>query len=155
MPHGNIWHWVLWLASLLFAYLTIAQGKMARRAHTCEHNERRETDVTCRDCNGKEVTIGSIVEILPWSSDRYRGLYYVVEGTQVPFDNARFKPGDEVASYLVYSLKGDRADIKVATTWRNGVHTSVLARKLVTGSKYDVQFKDLNARYPFGFAAFW
>ena len=78
MPHGNIWHWVLWLASLLFAYLTIAQGKMARRAHTCEHNERRETDVTCRDCNGKEVTIGSIVEILSWSSDRYRGLYYVV-----------------------------------------------------------------------------
>ena len=78
MPHGNIWHWVLWLASLLFAYLTIAQGKMARRAHTCEHNERRETDVTSRDCNGKDVTIGSIVEILPWSSDRYRGLYYVV-----------------------------------------------------------------------------
>ena len=29
-----------------------------------------------------------------------------------------------------------------------------MGRKLVTGSKYDVRFKDLGARYPFGFAAF-
>jgi hypothetical protein len=32
--------------------------------------------------------------------------------------------------------------------------TSVLSRKLVTGSKFDVQFSDLSAKYPFGFAAF-
>jgi hypothetical protein len=59
-----------------------------------------------------------------------------------------------VASYLIHPLKGDRADIRVTTTWRDGKYTSVVSRKLVTGSKYDVQFKDLGARYPFGFAAF-
>ena len=82
------------------------------------------------------------------------GAYYVVDGTQVPFDGAKFKVGDEVASYMIYPLKGDRADVKVATTWRNGVYTSVVERKLVTGSRYDVQFRDLGARYAFGFAAF-
>ena len=34
---------------------------------------------------------------------------------------AKFKAGDEVASYLIYPLKGDRADIKVANSWNNGV----------------------------------
>jgi hypothetical protein len=51
-------------------------------------------------------------------------------------------------------LQGDRADIKVATSWSNGVLTSVLSRKLVTGSKFDVQFDKLGQRYPFGVAAF-
>jgi hypothetical protein len=36
----------------------------------------------------------------------------------------------------------------------NGVHTSVVTRKLVTGSKFDVQFDNLDGRYLFGFAAF-
>jgi hypothetical protein len=82
------------------------------------------------------------------------GTYYVVDGTQVPFDDSRFKVGDEVASYLVLPAKGDRADVDVAIRWANGVRTSEVGRKLVTGSKFDVQFKDLNATYPFGFAAF-
>jgi hypothetical protein len=34
------------------------------------------------------------------------------------------------------------------------MHTSVISRKLVTGSKFDVQFANLSARYGFGFAAF-
>jgi hypothetical protein len=32
--------------------------------------------------------------------------------------------------------------------------TSVVERKLVTGSKFDVQYNDLSKRYPFGFSAF-
>jgi hypothetical protein len=81
------------------------------------------------------------------------GTYYVKRGEEVPFvDN--FKTGDEVASYIINPLQGDRADIKVANSWSNGVRTSVLSRKLVTGSKFDVQFADLAARYPFGIAAF-
>jgi len=82
------------------------------------------------------------------------GTYYVIDGNQIPFDDARFKPGDEVASYFIYPLKGDRADIKVVTRWANGVLTSEVSRKLVTGSKFDVQFSDLRAQYAFGFAAF-
>ncbi len=82
------------------------------------------------------------------------GTYYVVDGNQVPFDDSRFKPGDEAASFIILALKGDRADINVATRWSNGVLTSEVSRKLVTGSRFDVQFSDLNARYGFGFAAF-
>lgn len=81
------------------------------------------------------------------------GAYWIKDGEQVPFvDN--FKPGDEVASYVVFPLKGDRGDIKVAYTWANGMYTYEVARKLVTGSKFDVQFDDMNLTYTFGFAAF-
>ena len=44
--------------------------------------------------------------------------------------------------------------MRVVVGWANGMHTAVLSRKLVTGSKFDVQWSDLNARYAFGFAAF-
>jgi len=80
------------------------------------------------------------------------GTYYIKDGEQVPFvDN--FKAGDEVASYIVYRLQGDRGDIKVAYKWENGRYTYEVARKLVTGSKYDVQF-DKAGPYHFSFAAF-
>jgi hypothetical protein len=82
------------------------------------------------------------------------GTYYIVDANKVAFDDSKFKPGDEVASYLIYPLNGDRADIKVANRWANGTMTSEVSRKLVTGSKFDVQFSDLNASYGFGFAAF-
>jgi len=82
------------------------------------------------------------------------GLYYVIDGTQVPFDDSKFKAGDEVASYLIFPVKGDRADVKVAHRWVNGMIVSEVSRKLVTGSKLDIQFSDLNAQYGFGFAAF-
>lgn len=82
------------------------------------------------------------------------GTYYIKQGDEVPFDDSRFKPGDDVASYLIHPLKGDRADIRVNYSWSNGVHTSMVSRKLVTGSKFDVQFDKLGGRYLFGFAAF-
>ncbi|MDP1902184.1 MAG: ethylbenzene dehydrogenase-related protein [Rubrivivax sp.] len=82
------------------------------------------------------------------------GTYYIKKGDEVPFDGGRFKAGDEVASFIINPLQGDRADIKVVVSWKDGTHTSVLSRKLVTGSKFDVQWTDLNKRYAFGFAAF-
>jgi Ethylbenzene dehydrogenase len=82
------------------------------------------------------------------------GTYYIKTGNEVAFDDSRFKPGDEVASFMIYPLQGDRADVRVALNWSNGIYTSVVSRKLVTGSKFDVQFSDLGARYGFGFAAF-
>ena len=82
------------------------------------------------------------------------GRYYIAKGDEVPFDDGKFKAGDEVASYVVNPLQGDRGDIKVVSGWKDGVHTSVISRKLVTGSKFDVQWSDLNARYAFGVAAF-
>lgn len=82
------------------------------------------------------------------------GTYYIKRGDEVAFDDSRFKARDEVASYIANELKGDRADIKVVQRWADGVQTSVISRKLVTGSKFDVQFDKLNKRYAFGFAAF-
>src|SRR3569832_1186692 len=82
------------------------------------------------------------------------GTYYVKRGDEVAFDDAKFKAGDEVASYIITPLVGDRADLKVATDWKNGKYTYVVTRKLVTGSKFDVQFADLSGKYAFGFAAF-
>jgi Ethylbenzene dehydrogenase len=82
------------------------------------------------------------------------GAVYIVDGKQVPFNDSLFKPGDEVASFFIFPLKGDRADVNVALRWANGKHTSEASRKLTTGSKFDVQFADLAASYGFGFAAF-
>ncbi len=82
------------------------------------------------------------------------GKFYVVKGQEVPFDDSKFKAGDEVASFMILPVKGDRADIKVANSWANGVFTSEVSRKLTTGSKLDVQFDNLNDTYYFGFAAF-
>jgi hypothetical protein len=80
------------------------------------------------------------------------GTYFIKRGDEVAFvDN--FKAGDEVASHISNPLVGDRADIKAVNKWENGVITTVLSRKLQTGSKFDVQF-DPAKRYPFGFAVF-
>jgi hypothetical protein len=83
------------------------------------------------------------------------GTYYIKKGDEVPFDDSKFKAGDEVASIVINSQAGtDAGDVRVANSYANGTHTSVVSRKLVTGSKFDVQFADLAARYGFGFAAF-
>ena len=82
------------------------------------------------------------------------GSYYVREEDKAPFDDSKFKPGDEVASIVVAPFTGDRGDIAVAIKWTSGKWTSVMSRKLVTGGKYDVQFNNLGGTYEFGFAAF-
>jgi hypothetical protein len=82
------------------------------------------------------------------------GTYWIKDGDQIAFDDSKFKAGDEVSSYIVYPLKGDRGDVKVAYRWENGVWTYEVARKLTTGSKFDVQFDDMNKTYYFGVAAF-
>jgi hypothetical protein len=80
--------------------------------------------------------------------------YYVRVEDKVPFDDARFKPGDELASILVAPFTGDRGDISAHIGWKNGQWTMVFARKLATGGKYDVQFDNLGGTYEFGLAAF-
>lgn len=83
------------------------------------------------------------------------GTYYIKRGDEVAFDDSKFKAGDEVASIIINPLTGtDGGDVRTANSYANGMHTSVVSRKLVTGSKFDVQFANLGARYGFGFAAF-
>jgi hypothetical protein len=80
--------------------------------------------------------------------------YYLREENKVAFDDAKFKAGDEVASIAVAPFVGDRGDVSANIAWNKGKWTVVLTRKLTTGSKFDVQFADLKAAYPFGLAAF-
>ncbi|MFO1315759.1 MAG: ethylbenzene dehydrogenase-related protein [Burkholderiales bacterium] len=82
------------------------------------------------------------------------GLYYLKAEDKVAFDDTKFVAGDEVASIMVSKFTGDRGVIDTALAYKDGKYTFVLARPLVTKSPYDVQFKDLNAEYAFGFAAF-
>jgi Ethylbenzene dehydrogenase len=82
------------------------------------------------------------------------GTYYLKEEDKVPFDDSKFQTGDEVASILVDPFAGDRGDIAAAIKWNNGKWTAVISRKLVTGSKTDVQFDNLDRTYEFGLAAF-
>src|SRR5215207_9050625 len=82
------------------------------------------------------------------------GTYYLQEDDKAPLDDSKFKAGDEVASILVAPFTGDRGDIATKIAWKSGKWTAVMARKLVTGSKTDVQFDKLDGTYEFGLAAF-
>jgi hypothetical protein len=82
------------------------------------------------------------------------GTYYLRVEDKVAFDDSKFVAGDEVASIAVEKFTGDRGDLATTIGYKDGVWTAAIARKLVTNSKYDVQFSDLGAEYLFGFAAF-
>ncbi|MDP2823165.1 MAG: ethylbenzene dehydrogenase-related protein [Sulfuritalea sp.] len=82
------------------------------------------------------------------------GTYWVKAEDKVPFDDSKFKPGDEVASIMIAPFAGDRGDLKLGGKWANGKWTLEISRKLVTGSKTDVNFDDLKKTYFFGIAMF-
>jgi len=82
------------------------------------------------------------------------GTYWVVKGNEAPFDDSKFKAGDEVASIMIAPYTGDRGDIKLGVKWANGKWTAEMSRKLATGSKFDVQFSDMGKEYHFGVAFF-
>ena len=48
------------------------------------------------------------------------GTYYMKEADKVAFDDSKFKPGDEVASFLIAPFTGDRGDIATAIAWKDG-----------------------------------
>ena len=78
----------------------------------------------------------------------------MIDGEKEPFDDSKYKTGDEVPGILVGPFTGDRGDIAVKSIWKDGTWTLVLARKLVTGSDFDVQFSDMKKEYAFGVAVF-
>jgi len=79
--------------------------------------------------------------------------YWILDGEKEPFDDSKYKAGDEVPGIIVAPFTGDRGDIRASVTWKDGVYTLVLWRKLVTNSEYDVQFNEKKP-YAFGVAAF-
>jgi hypothetical protein len=80
--------------------------------------------------------------------------YWIVDAEKEPFDDSKYKAGDEVPGIIVAPFTGDRGDIAVKSAWKDGAGTLVFARKLVTGSDFDVQFNDLKKQYAFGVAVF-
>ncbi|MDP2825704.1 MAG: ethylbenzene dehydrogenase-related protein [Sulfuritalea sp.] len=82
------------------------------------------------------------------------GTYWLKAEDKVAFDDAKFKTGDEVASIMVAPFVGDRGDVKFGGKWAKGKWTMEISRKLVTGSKTDVNFDDLKKSYGFGIALF-
>jgi len=82
------------------------------------------------------------------------GTYWIKAEDKVAFDDSKFKAGDELASVVIAPFTGDRGDIAAGVAWANGKWTVEIARKLVTGSKFDVNFSDLSKPYGFGIGLF-
>jgi len=80
--------------------------------------------------------------------------YWIVDREKEPFDDSKYTAGDEVPGIIVAPFTGDRGDISATVSWKDGVYTIVMWRKLVTGSAYDVQFNDPRKAYTFGVAVF-
>lgn len=80
---------------------------------------------------------------------------FIMKEEAVPFaDNGQFKKGDRIPGHVVAPFTGDRGDIPAKGLWKDGKWTLEWSRKLSTGSKYDVDFSNLNRSYPFGVATF-
>ena len=82
------------------------------------------------------------------------GTYWVKAEDKTAFDDAKFKAGDEVASVIVAPFKGDRGDVSVGAKWEKSKWTVEFARKLKTGSKFDIDLSDLSKQYAFGIGLF-
>ncbi len=80
--------------------------------------------------------------------------YWILDAEKEPFDGSKYKAGDEVPGIIVAPFAGDRGDISAKIAWKDGAWTTVLWRKLSTGSEFDVQFNDLKKEYAFGVSVF-
>jgi hypothetical protein len=80
--------------------------------------------------------------------------YWIVDAEKEPFDDSKYKAGDEVPGIVISPFSGDRGDIAAKAAWKDGTRTVVFWRKLVTKSESDVQFDDPKKAYAFGVAVF-
>ena len=80
--------------------------------------------------------------------------YWILDAEKEPFDDKSYKAGDEVPAIVVAPFTGDRGQISIKASWKDGTWTLVFWRKLATGSDVDVQFTDLKKQYAFGVAVF-
>jgi hypothetical protein len=80
--------------------------------------------------------------------------YWIVDSEKEPFDDGKYKAGDEVPGIVIAPFTGDRGDVATKSAWKDGTWTIVVARKLATKSEVDVQFDDLKKSYAFGVAVF-
>lgn len=79
--------------------------------------------------------------------------YWIMDSEKVPFDDSKYKAGDEVPGIVIAPFTGDRGDLSAKAVWKDGAWTIEWSRKLQTGSKTDVQF-DPKKEFYFGVAVF-
>jgi hypothetical protein len=79
--------------------------------------------------------------------------YWITDAEKEPFDDSKYKAGDEVPGIIVAPFTGDRGDIAAKAVWKDGVRTIEIARKRATNSEFDVQFEG-KKEYAFGIAVF-
>ncbi len=80
--------------------------------------------------------------------------YWIIDTEKTALDDTKYKAGDEVPGIVIAPFTGDRGDISARAAYRDGTWTLEVARKLVTGSQFDVQFSNLSRAYYFGVAVF-
>jgi hypothetical protein len=80
--------------------------------------------------------------------------YWIVDAEKEPFDDGKYKAGDEVPGIVVAPFTGERGNISAKSAWKDGTWTLVYYRKLTTGSPFDVQFSDPKKDYAFGVSIF-
>jgi hypothetical protein len=76
--------------------------------------------------------------------------YWIVDSEKEPFDDSKYKAGDEVPGIIVAPFTGTVAISRSNPLWKDGAWTLVFSRKLVTNSEFDVQFNDMKKQYAFG-----
>lgn len=93
--------------------------------------------------------------MLPASADAivFGALFQSKSVIYTKASDEKLPEGFIVPGVIVYNAKGDRADIKCYSTYRNNVWTLRIMRKLDTGSEYDVLFEP-GKKYDFTLAAF-
>ncbi|MDR7426571.1 MAG: ethylbenzene dehydrogenase-related protein [Armatimonadota bacterium] len=80
--------------------------------------------------------------------------FWILDAEKTPFDNSKYKAGDQVPGIIVAPFAGDRGDIRAKGVYANGQWSLEWGRKLTTPGEKDVQFKDLSKAYAFGIAVF-
>jgi hypothetical protein len=83
--------------------------------------------------------------------------YWVLDSQKTEFVDT-FKPGDVIGGIVIAPFTGSRGDLEGRATWKSGMWTLEIKRKLVTtgekAKEQDVQFDDLKKTYHFGVSVF-
>lgn len=152
---GDIWH-MKWVRTGHLGQVDDGYLDHTRFEPTKEPNAGRKTDPKTAGGYDDVKLVDGKPEFMSKDAKAANkgGTYWIKAEDKVAFDDSKFKSGDEVASIIVAPFAGDRADVKVAGKWVKGKWTYEITRKLVTGSKFDVNFDDLKKSYGFGVAVF-
>jgi len=149
---GDIWHWKSVrtgpVGQVDDQYVDSTRFDEAKAPEAGRHSDPK----TAGGYKDNELDAGKPKFALP--ENKPAPPYWIIDSQKVALDDSRYKAGDEVPGIIVAPLVGDRGDIASRAVYKNGIWTLEIARRLVTGSQFDVQFRNLTLPYYFGVAVF-